>query len=204
MCVYTYTFKGSNRIGSVHSSFQIFKDCFFVWCGSFKKSLLNLLQYCFCFIFCVFFGHEATEILAPGLGIEHKPPALEGEVLATGLPERSLFISLAFQLSLENSVLRILWLLLPSQTLMELLGPPNSGPSHCISFHVFKTHLLFELRQHLPMSCVPSPAARVCPFALCLPALGGLPSASVILPTCQSSCPIHGTSLNLLSPFRHS
>ena len=27
------------------------------------KSLLNLLQYCFCFMFC-FFGHKACEILA--------------------------------------------------------------------------------------------------------------------------------------------
>ena len=29
MSVYTYTSKGSNRIGSVHSFFQFFKDCFF-------------------------------------------------------------------------------------------------------------------------------------------------------------------------------
>ena len=34
------------------------------WCGPFLKSLLNLLQYCFCFMFW-FFGHEACGILAP-------------------------------------------------------------------------------------------------------------------------------------------
>ena len=38
--------------------FYFFKD-FFPWCGPFLKSLLNLLQYCFCLIFfffiCLFF-----------------------------------------------------------------------------------------------------------------------------------------------------
>ena len=33
------------------------------------KSLLNLLQYCSCFMFC-FFGHKAYEILTPQSGIE--------------------------------------------------------------------------------------------------------------------------------------
>ena len=45
----------------------------------FLKTLLNLLQYCFCFMFS-FFGHEAYGILAPQSGIELVPPALEGEV----------------------------------------------------------------------------------------------------------------------------
>ena len=36
-----------------------------------------------------FFCCEACEILAPQTGIEPKPPALEGEVLTTGLPEKS-------------------------------------------------------------------------------------------------------------------
>ena len=34
-----------------------------------------------------FFGHEAYGILAPQLGIEPIPPALEGEVLTIGLRE---------------------------------------------------------------------------------------------------------------------
>ena len=53
------------------------------------KSLLNLLQYCFCFMFW-FFGHEACVILALQRGIEPIPPALEGEVLTTGQPGKSL------------------------------------------------------------------------------------------------------------------
>ena len=56
----------------------------------FLKSLLNLLQYCFCFVFW-FFGREACGILAPQSGVEPAPPALEGEVLTTGLPGKSHF-----------------------------------------------------------------------------------------------------------------
>ena len=37
-----------------------------------------------------FFGHEACGILAPWPGIEPSPPALEGKVLTTGLPGKSL------------------------------------------------------------------------------------------------------------------
>ena len=39
-------------------------------------------------MFC-FFGWEACGILAPQPGIEPAPPALEGEVLTTGLPGKS-------------------------------------------------------------------------------------------------------------------
>ena len=51
-------------------------------CGPFLKSLLNLLQYCFCFMFW-FFGREACGILTSRPGIEPAPPALEGRVLTT-------------------------------------------------------------------------------------------------------------------------
>ena len=37
-----------------------------------------------------FFGGEAREILAPQPGIKPAPSALEGEVLTTGLPGKSL------------------------------------------------------------------------------------------------------------------
>ena len=51
------------------------------------KSLSSLLQYCFCFVFWFwFFGQEGCGMLAPQPGIEPVPPALEGEVLTTGLP----------------------------------------------------------------------------------------------------------------------
>ena len=54
----------------------------------FLKSLLNLLRYCFYFLF-LGFGHGS---LAPWLGIEIEPapPALEGEILTAGPPGRSL------------------------------------------------------------------------------------------------------------------
>ena len=61
---------------------------FFFCCGIFSKSFLNLLQYCFCFMFW-FFGHEACGILAPLPGIKPTTPALEGEVLTSGLPGKS-------------------------------------------------------------------------------------------------------------------
>ena len=56
----------------------------------FLKSLLNLLQYCFFFLMFWFFGSEARGILAPRPGIEPAPPVLEGEVLTTGRPGKSL------------------------------------------------------------------------------------------------------------------
>ena len=52
-----------------------------------KMSLLNLLQYCCCFMFWPF-GHEACGILAPQLGIKPASPAVEGEVLTTGPPAK--------------------------------------------------------------------------------------------------------------------
>ena len=61
-----------------------------MWAISFFfKSLLSLLQYCFCFMFW-FFGREACGILAPQPGIKPAPPALEGPVLTTGPPGKSL------------------------------------------------------------------------------------------------------------------
>ena len=68
-----------------HCWFLLFK--IFFWCGPFLKSLLNLLQYCFGFIFW-FFVCEAYRILDPSPGIKLTPPALEGEVLATRPPEK--------------------------------------------------------------------------------------------------------------------
>ena len=69
-----------------------FKFCFFCgffWYGSFLKSLLNLLQYWFCFMFWGF-GQEACEILAPWQGTKPAPPALESGFLTTGPPGKQL------------------------------------------------------------------------------------------------------------------
>ena len=52
------------------------KKIFLMW-TIFFKSLLSLLQHCFCFLYFGFFGHEACGILAPWPGIEPTPPALE-------------------------------------------------------------------------------------------------------------------------------
>ena len=59
----------------------LFKDFFLMW-TIFFKSLLNLLQHYFGFMFWVF-GLKGCGILAPWPGIEPALPALGGEVLAT-------------------------------------------------------------------------------------------------------------------------
>ena len=76
----------------------------------FKKilvSLLNLLQYCFCFMFC-FFWLKACGILAPQPGNQPAPPALEGKVLTTGPPGKSLH-DFVFSHSPSNSKLQTHW-----------------------------------------------------------------------------------------------
>ena len=60
---------------------HLFREFFL--CGPSLKSLLNLLQYCFYFMF---FGHEACEILVPQPEIETVPLA---EILTTGPPGKS-------------------------------------------------------------------------------------------------------------------
>ena len=54
--------------------------------GPFLKSLLNLLQYCFCLMFWSF-GPEAGRVLAPKPGIKPIPPALEDRILITYLQQ---------------------------------------------------------------------------------------------------------------------
>ena len=73
-----------------------FRKTFLLWkfflrffgCGPFLKSLLNLLQYCFCFMF----GREAGGDLSSLTRDWTPTPALEGEVLTTGLPGKSLLL----------------------------------------------------------------------------------------------------------------
>ena len=86
-------------------SIKLYMDFFFFWCGPFLKSLLNLLQYCFCLMFWPF-GHEACGILASQLGIEPAPlpsipptpgPTPEDEVLTTRLPGKSLYVDFWLQ-----------------------------------------------------------------------------------------------------------
>ena len=67
--------------------FPNFSEDIFFSVDHFFQSLLNLLQYCFCFMF---FGYKAYEILAAQAGIKPTPSALEDKVLTAGLPENSL------------------------------------------------------------------------------------------------------------------
>ena len=57
--------------------------------GPFLKSLLNVLQYCFCLMFWAF-APEACRVLAPKPGIKPIPPALEDRILITWSPGKSL------------------------------------------------------------------------------------------------------------------
>ena len=65
------------------------EDIFFLlFFFEFLKSVLNLLQYCFCCVFW-FFGPQACGILAPQPETKPTSLSLEGRVLTTGPPERS-------------------------------------------------------------------------------------------------------------------
>ena len=86
-----------NSLPASSLSFFFFQD--FSSCGPFLNSLLNLLQYCFCFTFW-FFGHQACGILASQPGVEPVSPALEGKLL-TLVCQGSLF-----SVSFEDSFLR--------------------------------------------------------------------------------------------------
>ena len=66
-----------------HSSGYIFTCIIFKMFFKYRplfKSLLNLLQYCFCFLFW-FLGPKACGIIAPQPGIKPDPPALPGKSL---------------------------------------------------------------------------------------------------------------------------
>ena len=95
-------------------SFHLYKSSFFCffkifWYGPFLKSLLNLFQYCFYFMFW-FFGCKACGILAPRPGVKPVSPALESKVLTTGPPGKSHMLSfLILSKSIENHDLFLLW-----------------------------------------------------------------------------------------------
>ena len=60
---------------------------FFLNVGQFWKFLLNLLQYCFCFLVCCcFFNPNACGMLSPRPATKLAAPALESELLTTGPP----------------------------------------------------------------------------------------------------------------------
>ena len=83
-----------------------FLKIFFFLTWTIFNPLLNLLHYCFYFMFCFVYGHKACGILAFQPGIE--PPAVEGEVFTSGPQWKSLDISrllLSFQTTITNTSL---------------------------------------------------------------------------------------------------
>ena len=68
---------------------------------------MNSSQHCFCFMFW-FFGQEACRILVPQPGLEPTAPALEGKVLTTRPPGRSL-IKNPFSFHSLCGLLLLLW-----------------------------------------------------------------------------------------------
>ena len=88
--------------------FCLLEDFFFLKDFFDVDDFLSL--YCICYSIASvlhfgFFGHEACGILAPQPGIEPAPPALEGEVLTTGPPGKSLLED--FLITVSISVLVI-------------------------------------------------------------------------------------------------
>ena len=75
------------------------------------KVFLDLLQYCFCFIFW-HFGHEACRILSPRPGIETAPHALESKVLTTVMPGKSLTIFYVFLFANTWAIFQVMLLVL--------------------------------------------------------------------------------------------
>ena len=79
----------------------------------FLKSLLNLLQYLFCFVF-QFLGREACRILTPRSEVKPSAPALEGAVSSTGPPGRSPPVELFSIIALLHNAVGIGFLLFVS------------------------------------------------------------------------------------------
>ena len=80
----------------------------------------------FVFVFFLNLGHKVYEILAPWLGIEPRPPALEGKVLTTGTPGKACGGSYDKELKLllcplcPERWIQIHWLLI---SISSTLGP---------------------------------------------------------------------------------
>ena len=122
------------------------------------KSLLNLLQYCCCFMLD-FLGHAACGILVPQPRTEPTTPALEGEVLATGHQRRSNITC--------NSPPIIITLTITPPSLPHFV--PLQCARHCAGWLMY---LLFSHSvmsdsvrphglQHTSLPC-PSPSPRAC------------------------------------------
>lgn len=79
------------------------KIFFLFGCGSFLNSLLNLLQYYFCFMFWLF-RHEVCGILTPQPGLKPTAPVLGGKVLTAG-PSEKFLTSYSYHNTIIGSIL---------------------------------------------------------------------------------------------------
>ena len=164
------------------------RGLFFLMCGSYLKSLLNLLlQHCFCFMFWgFFFGLQACGISASWPGIEPAPPALESEVLTTGTPGKSLWHVLKTSNGRSDTV---------------------SFPSLCCcSAAKSCLTLWFHGLQHARLPCPtlsPAICSDSCPLSRwCLPTISSSVSP---FPSCPQSFPASGSfPMSQLSALRMS
>ena len=127
-------------------------------CGSFLKSSLDLLQYCFCFMFW-FFGHKPCGILVPWPGIKPTIPAMEMQSLnpwsAREVPR--LVIALSF-FSLPFSYTHThIHLYVYTYTHTFFLNHLRVQFSHSVVSNSLRPHG----PQHTRLPC-PSPTPRTC------------------------------------------
>ena len=124
----------------------------FFWCGPFWKSLLNLLQYYFCFMFC-FFSYKACGILAPRPGIGLAPPCIGS--LCFPLDQLSCYIA-----SLGNSLV-VQWLKFCASTSRgpgsvpgwEIKIPQTSKKKNCF-FNLLSSSGDYMLLEHRNYVCL--------------------------------------------------
>ena len=146
-------------------------------------SLLNLLKYCFCFLFWSF-DHKACWILAPWPGIKPTSAVLEGEVLTTGPPGKSPNQFLSLRVVTSNQAL----LLLP--VALAHLPNPSPKPQYLPLFlpllHPHATFRFTFISTSLILSSTCSEAVSVFhhPLCWCLPVI-----TCLLQPTCSSSVP---------------
>ena len=157
----------------------------------FLQSSLNLLQYYFCLMFWLV-GHNPRGILVPQLGVEPELPALEGRVLTTGPPGKSLSLASSCTSSSrwEDSG--------HMSFVCKVLNPPSadpSGPGRSDFFYEFnpvsyRRHQL-ELKEPKAVAC-----RNQCPYWSCICWRSKLPCSSVPLLLCSGDA-VNETALTL-------
>ena len=162
-----------------------------LFCIFFLQSSLNLLQYYFCLMFWLV-GHNPRGILVPQLGVEPELPALEGRVLTTGPPGKSLSLASSCTSSSrwEDSG--------HMSFVCKVLNPPSadpSGPGRSDFFYKFnpvsyRLHQL-ELKEPKAVTC-----RNQCPYWSCICWRSKLPYSSVPLLLCSGDA-VNETALTL-------